>query len=113
MTSGPPNAESHGAAPGEEAHFVHEQGGGAHLTQMANDIGNFFRSEPDHQDAITGIANHIARFWTKRMRDKLYAHIEHFGPGESGLDSLPLAAVQRLLTSKPVAPKVPPGGDAG
>ena len=48
MTSGPPNAESHGAAPGEEAHFVHEQGGGAHLTQMANDIGNFFRSEPDH-----------------------------------------------------------------
>lgn len=113
MTSGPSNAESHGSVPGDAAHFVHEQGGGAHLTQMANDIGNFFRSETDREDAITGIAGHIAKFWTKRMREKLYAHIEHLGSGESGLDALPLAAVQKLLTSRTAVPKVPPGGDAG
>jgi formate dehydrogenase subunit delta len=103
MTIGPSNAESHGTAPGDEAHFAHVQGGGAHLAQMANDIGNFFRSEPDHEDAITGIADHIAK----------YSHVEHFGPGESGLDALPLAAVQKLLASRAAAPKVPPGGDAG
>ena len=39
--------------------------------QMANDIGNFFRSEPERKDAVAGIANHIAKFWTPRMRQKL------------------------------------------
>ena len=47
-----------------------------HLVQMANDIGNFFRSEPKREDAIAGIANHIAKFWTRRMREKLNAHLK-------------------------------------
>jgi formate dehydrogenase subunit delta len=115
--SSPDDPNSHGSAPGEATHFVHEQGGGTQLAQMANDIGNFFRSEPDHEDAITGIANHISRYWTKRMREKLAAHLQHLGLGQSGLDPLPLAALQRLQTPKagtPVpAPKEPTGGDAG
>jgi formate dehydrogenase subunit delta len=61
-----------------------------HLVRMANDIGNFFRAESVREDAIAGIANHIAKFWTKRMRQKLTAH------GEAGLDELPREALRRL-----------------
>ena len=45
--------------------------GSDQLIQMANDIGNFFRAQPNREDAIAGIANHIKSFWTRRMRDKL------------------------------------------
>jgi formate dehydrogenase subunit delta len=81
-----------------------------HLVQMANDIGNFFRSEPKREDAIAGIANHIAKFWTPRMREKLLAHIDAHGP--DGLDELPRAAISDLAAH--VAAKArpePPGGD--
>jgi formate dehydrogenase subunit delta len=61
-----------------------------HLVKMANDIGNFFRAEPKREDAIAGIANHISRYWTKRMRQKIAAH------GAAGLDELPREALRRL-----------------
>jgi formate dehydrogenase subunit delta len=80
---------------------------GEHLVQMANDIGNFFRAEPDREEAIAGIAKHIASFWTKSMRRKIAAH------GEEGLDELPREALRRLVaTAAPVATH-PPGRDAG
>ena len=75
---------------------THTGGGGDHLIQMANDIGNFFRSSPQREDAIAGIANHIASFWTKRMREKLMKHMEQ---GEHGLDELPFEALKRLSRS--------------
>jgi formate dehydrogenase subunit delta len=62
----------------------------AQLVKMANDIGNFFRAEPDREDAIAGIAKHISSFWTKSMRRKIAAH------GEAGLDELPREALRRL-----------------
>jgi hypothetical protein len=69
---------------------VAAHGSGEHLVQMANDIGNFFRSEPERKDGIAGIANHIAKFWTPRMRQKL------------------------LATQSPASrPREAPGGDAG
>ena len=71
--------------------------GNDHLVRMANDIGNFFRAQPRREDAIAGIANHIASFWTKRMRDKLMARLEK--EGEHGLDELPLEALRRLSPS--------------
>jgi formate dehydrogenase subunit delta len=61
-----------------------------HLVKMANDIGNFFRAEPVREDAVAGIANHIAKYWTQSMRRKMVAH------GEAGLDELPRAALRRL-----------------
>ena len=84
-----------------------EQRGAAHLVQMANDIGNFFRAEPMREDAIAGIANHIDKFWTKRMRRKLTAH------GEEGLDDLPREALRRLADHTAPAITEPTGGDAG
>ncbi len=63
------------------------------LVKMANDIGNFFRSEPVREDAITGIAKHINAYWTKSMRRKIAAH------GEEGLDELPREALRRLAST--------------
>ena len=80
-----------------------------HLVQMANDIGNFFRADPDRDAAIAGSANHIDKFWTRSMRRKIAAH------GEDGLDELPREALRRLATGGPVAVSEPNsyGGDAG
>jgi formate dehydrogenase subunit delta len=96
--------------PGERAPAAH--GGAEHLVQMANDIGNFFRSEPVRADGIAGIANHIAKFWTPRMRQKLFDHVKEHG--EAGLDELPREALRLLPPSAaPVHTDEPPGGDAG
>jgi len=78
---------------------------------MANDIGNFFRSEPDRKVAVTGIANHIDKFWTPRMREKLDRHLKTHGSGE--LDELPRAAIESLAAHTHTKPDEPPGGDAG
>jgi formate dehydrogenase subunit delta len=72
--------------------------GSENLVRMANDIGNYFRAQPNREDAIAGIANHIKSFWTKRMRGKLFDQLDH---GEAGLDELPREAVQRLRASEP------------
>ncbi|MDP9083556.1 MAG: formate dehydrogenase subunit delta [Pseudomonadota bacterium] len=92
--------------------FVHEPGGGTHLAVMANDIGNFFRAELEREEAITAIANHILKYWTKRMREKLSAHLNHLG-AESGLDELPRAAIERLAAGTVPKARAIPGGDAG
>ena len=38
------------------------------LIEMANRIGEFFDSMPDHEEAVDGVADHIHRFWEPRMR---------------------------------------------
>jgi formate dehydrogenase subunit delta len=99
---------SAGAAPAGAGH-----GSAEHLVKMANDIGNFFRSEPVHKEAVAGVANHIAKFWTPRMRQKLAAHLQAHGDAE--LDPLPREALASLAAQgpAPAKPHEPPGGDAG
>lgn len=63
----------------------------ANLVTMANQIGTFFASYPDPEEASAEIANHLQRFWAPRMREQLYAHIDEAG-GE-GLAPLVLTAV--------------------
>ena len=78
------------------------------LVRMANDIGNFFRAEPNREDAINGIAGHLSRFWTPRMREKLLARVRQ---GDAGLDELPRAALLRVTAAKgPGAGTVQVGG---
>jgi formate dehydrogenase subunit delta len=88
--------------PGADAHSGEGNGGAEHLVKMANDIGNFFRAEPEREDAIAGIANHIAKFWTRRMREKLAAHLNK--EGEASLDELPREALRRLVPVPQSAP---------
>jgi len=47
-----------------------------HLIEMANQIGEFFASMPDREEALTGIADHIRRFWEPRMRRTILASLD-------------------------------------
>jgi formate dehydrogenase subunit delta len=83
------------------AHGRQGHGGAEHLVKMANDIGHFFRAEPQREDAIAGISNHIARYWTRRMREKMAAHMQ--AGGGSDLDDLPREALRRLIAQQPAS----------
>jgi formate dehydrogenase subunit delta len=88
---------------GDTEASAHANGGAEHLVKMANDVGNFFRAEPVREEAIAGISNHIAKFWTRRMRAKLNAHLQQ--QGETGLDELPREALRRLVAEQAAAPQ--------
>jgi formate dehydrogenase subunit delta len=92
---------AHGGSDSGDAEASQAHGGAEHLVKMANDIGNFFRAEPVREDAIAGIANHIAKFWTKRMREKINAHLRQ--EGDASLDELPREALRRLIGAQGVA----------
>ena len=52
------------------------------LVKMANQIGEFFASFPDREEALDGVATHIKKFWEPRMRRELLAHLDSVGFGE-------------------------------
>jgi formate dehydrogenase subunit delta len=98
-------------APNDATSSAPHTDGTQHLVQMVNDIGNFFRAEERPEDAIAAIANHIRKYWTPRMREKLLAHLK--AHGTDGLDELSRAAVHSLIEKPHVKTHEPPGGDAG
>lgn len=49
------------------------------LVQMANQIGDFFESMPDREQAMTDLASHLKRFWDPRMRRELLEYIDKQG----------------------------------
>jgi len=67
------------------------------LVKMANEIGAFFESEPDHQLAVEGVAGHIKRFWDPRMRRQIVQWVDERG-GE-GLKDLVLEAIRSRRTA--------------
>jgi formate dehydrogenase subunit delta len=48
-----------------------------HLIEMANRIGEFFESMPDHDEALAGISDHIRKFWEPRMRRTILAALDN------------------------------------
>lgn len=46
------------------------------LISMANQIGDFFESYPNPEQAKEGIAQHIKRFWAKNMREQIIAYVK-------------------------------------
>lgn len=59
-----------------------------HLIEMANQIGQFFESMPDREEAQAGIADHIRRFWEPRMRRTLLAALDGGRAREEGLSEI-------------------------
>lgn len=51
----------------------------SNLIKMANDIGSFFKSEPDRTLAIQGIEQHLRNFWEPRMRKQIVEYVEKGG----------------------------------
>ena len=53
-----------------------------YLVKMANEVGGFFASEPDPEQAVNAVAGHLRRFWEPRMRTAIYAYLDqHHGEG--------------------------------
>ncbi len=67
------------------------------LVKMANNIGQFFKAEPDPEAAVSGVADHLKRFWELRMR---LAIIQHYHAGGAGLSDLARSAVARLASEQ-------------
>ena len=67
------------------------------LVRMANNIGQFFSAEPEADVAISGVADHLKRFWELRMR---LAIIKHYQSGGEGLSEIAHAAVARLVAEQ-------------
>jgi len=68
------------------------------LVNMANQIGSFFASMPDRQEAMKGIAEHIRKFWEPRMRRELLALLGDHPQGNAegvSLDPLVLQAIEQ------------------
>jgi len=70
----------------------------AKLVYMANQIGRFFVTE-DRATAVSGIADHLRKFWDPRMRAAIVAYLND---GGEGLDPAVRQAVAEL--SEEVAP---------
>jgi formate dehydrogenase subunit delta len=50
-----------------------------HLVKMANQIGAFFESMPDRQQALTDMAGHLRKSWDPRMRHQLRQYVDEQG----------------------------------
>jgi formate dehydrogenase subunit delta len=68
------------------------------LIKMANDIGDFFKAEPNRADAVAGIANHIQRFWEQRMREQI---LEYAARDGSELAELVREALKTVQVNTP------------
>lgn len=69
--------------------------GPAKLVRMANQIADFFASQPGGQ-AAAGVCDHLKAFWTPKMRREI---VEHLNNGGEGLAPLSREAVERLRQS--------------
>jgi len=83
------------------------------LVQMANDIATYFQSEPDHDEAVAGMALHLRRFWEPGMRRRILAHLEAGGAGLLPLAREAVAEAGHHLGDPPTPPCPEGGGDAG
>ena len=62
------------------------------MVHMANQIALFFASLP-HEEAVAGVADHLKRFWERRMKEQL---AEYISGGGAGLHELVLEAAKRI-----------------
>jgi formate dehydrogenase subunit delta len=65
----------------------------SNLIKMANNIGAFFKSEPDRDLAIEGVEQHIRNAWEPRMRKQI---IEYLDNGGAELMDIVAEAVKKL-----------------
>ena len=67
------------------------------LIKMANNIGTFFKSEPDRDIAVAGIEQHLKNFWEPRMRHQIIDYVQQ---GGSELMDIVAEAVRNLSMPK-------------
>ena len=74
------------------------------LIVMANRIGDFFAAQPDRDEAMAGIAEHIRKFWVPRMRSEILAALDN-DSGAAMSDIVRAALVKHRAALEPSAAK--------
>lgn len=75
-----------------------------HLIEMANQIGEFFDSMPDRDEATAGVADHIRRFWEPRMRRTILAALDDPGTAATMRPIVRLALERSRAALTPAEP---------
>lgn len=71
------------------------------LIPMVNRIGTFFESQPNREESLEGIANHIRLFWDPRMRQSLFNYLDEHPDGKSDkgeLSAIVMESITRYRT---------------
>jgi formate dehydrogenase subunit delta len=75
---------------------------------MANRIGQFFAAQPDRDEALAGIAEHVRKFWEPRMRAQILAAVgTEAGAGMSEIVEAALARHRTTLLPAPLSSGTP------
>ena len=61
------------------------------IVHMANQIAAFFESQPE-EERVSGVANHINKFWEPRMRRQFFQKLE----GGAGFHPLVVEAAREI-----------------
>ncbi len=67
------------------------------LVSMANQISQFFESQPSEEERVARVADHLTRFWDPRMRKAI---VQHLAAGGEGLRDNARRAVERLAAAQ-------------
>tara|TARA_B110000238_G_C15713735_1_gene263686 strand:+ start:225 stop:440 length:216 start_codon:yes stop_codon:yes gene_type:complete len=65
------------------------------LISMANQIGAFFKSYPDKEQATKDIAAHLKKFWPPIMRNEIIEYVD--SSKENLLDDMVDEAIRKYL----------------
>ena len=65
------------------------------LVTMANQIGGFFKSYPDKEQATRDIAGHLKKFWPPIMRKEIIEYVN--SSEENLLDDMVNEAIKKYL----------------
>jgi formate dehydrogenase subunit delta len=65
------------------------------LVTMANQIGAFFKSDPDPEKAKEEIANHLTKFWAPPMRHQIKEYVAK--DAGKGLEAIVIDAIKKHL----------------
>lgn len=80
------------------------------LARMANQISANFPHQPNPEQAVDGVADHLLRFWTPEMRARL---AEHHARGTVELAEVAGRALAQTMQPGAKPRKKDTGGDAG
>ena len=67
------------------------------LIRMANDIGSFFVSYPDEEQAKRDTAGHIQKFWGRDMRKQIKEYVTDTPKKNSKLNPFVFNAINKYL----------------
>jgi formate dehydrogenase subunit delta len=68
------------------------------LVRMANQIGDFYLTMPEHE-AIEGVATHLRRYWTQKMIREIVEFADKGHPGPNATAARAVGSLKQAATA--------------